>query len=394
MRVLIIDHTGGIETFRERYRILATYPDVELTVLAPETWIENQRLVRAGTESHGYRILTGRAGFRGYENRGFFYTGLTAAIRKARPDVLHLIEEPFSLIALQSALLCKSICPKAKIIFYSFDNLHMGFRYPYRPSWGYGLIQRAVHRLSDCGAVSCRDAREILLSRGFTKPIRYLPFGIDPDLFSKRDASSRRAALGLRSFVIGFAGRLIPAKGVDILLEALARLRTDWSFLVVGGGPEAASIEDFARSRGWENRLRIERNVSHADVPDAMNLMDVLVLPSRTTPKWKEQFGRVLIEAMGCAIPVVGSDSGAIPEVIGDGGIIVPEGNAEELAQALGDLQQDPRKRAKLGSAGRTRVLNHFTWQRVAELYKTIYDGLLDESLTSEEVPEWSTSSS
>jgi glycosyltransferase involved in cell wall biosynthesis len=108
-----------------------------------------------------------------------------------------------------------------------------------------------------------------------------------------------------------------------------------------------------------------------------MNAIDVLVLPSRTTPRWKEQFGRVLIEAQSCATPVIGSDSGAIAEVIGDAGIVFPEGNAPAIAHAIEQLQADPQRRERLGQLGRKRVLEQFTWQRVANRMRDVYRKVL-----------------
>jgi glycosyltransferase involved in cell wall biosynthesis len=104
-----------------------------------------------------------------------------------------------------------------------------------------------------------------------------------------------------------------------------------------------------------------------------MNALDVLVLPSRTTPRWKEQFGRVIIEALACATPVIGSDSGAIPEVIGEAGLVFPEGNALALANAINTLHDSPAERRRLGALGRRRVRDHFTWRRVAEQMRDIY---------------------
>ena len=101
--------------------------------------------------------------------------------------------------------------------------------------------------------------------------------------------------------------------------------------------------------------------------------LDALVLPSHTTPTWKEQFGRVLIEAMACETVVVGSDSGEIPQVIGAAGMIYPEGNPEALAERLAHLAGDPALRAQLAQQGRARVLAHFTQQCVAEATWQVY---------------------
>jgi L-malate glycosyltransferase len=389
MRVLAVEHTGGVLPFRGKWEWLGRRPDVELTVLAPETWIENYRLVVTDTRAGGYRVRTGRVAWRGYENRGFFVSGLASALRETRPDVLHLVEEQFSLFALQSVALQRRLAPGAKVLFYTADNLHRGFRYPYRPSWAYGLIERYVHARADCGVACCGDAGEVLRSRGFTKPVRFVPLALDPAHFRRQDVPELRERLGLRGFVVGYAGRLLAMKGIHVLAGALEGAPFDWTWLVVGTGPERDALVARARANGWERKLRIVEAVPHAEVPAYLNLMDVLVLPSLGTPRWREQFGRVLTEAMACEVPVAGSSSGAIPEVVGDAGLIAPEGDASALRGALEQLAADPTLRASLAAAGRARVLQHFTWERAAEQYKAIYDGLLDGSLASEAAPAW-----
>ncbi|HTA77328.1 MAG TPA: glycosyltransferase family 4 protein, partial [bacterium] len=102
-----------------------------------------------------------------------------------------------------------------------------------------------------------------------------------------------------------------------------------------------------------------------------------LVLPSLTTPKWKEQFGRVLIEAQACAVPVVGSDSGAIPEVIGKAGLIYPEGNVVQLAAKLRQLKNSKTLRKKLIQMGRKQVLGLYTNQIIADKLFKIYTAIL-----------------
>ncbi len=93
------------------------------------------------------------------------------------------------------------------------------------------------------------------------------------------------------------------------------------------------------------------------DVPRALAEIDTLAAPSLTQPHWKEQFGRVLIEAMACGVPVVGSDSGEIPQVVGDAGLIVPEGDVAALRAALLHLAEDSSLCERLAHAGRARVL-------------------------------------
>jgi glycosyltransferase involved in cell wall biosynthesis len=389
--VLVVDHVAGVEAFRRKYELLAAAPGLELTVLAPESWIENGREVRAPRSVAGYRLLRGRVAWRGRENRAFFVTGVARALLRSRPHIVHLQEEPFSLIALQCALLARLLSPRARVVFYTFDNLHEGFRYSYRPSAFYGLVQRTVHALSHAALASCRDAGRVLASRGFAGAVRYVPLGVDPERY--RPAGSDRAAererRGLRGFVVGYVGRLLPMKGLDLLLDAAPAIPGDWSVLVVGSGPGEAALREQARRLGITDRVRIEGGVPHEDVPRLLGLLDALVLPSRTVPSWKEQFGRVLPEAMACGVPVVGSDSGAIPEVIGEAGRVFPEGDPGALSRELAALATDEDERKRLAEAGRARVLDHFTWERVAESWRELWEALLSGRAASEDAPAW-----
>jgi len=389
--VLVVDHVAGVEAFRRKYEILAAAPDLEITVLVPERWIEYGREVRAPRDVEGYRVRTGRVVWPGLENRGFFVSGVAEALLAVRPHVLHLQEEPFSLIALQCALLCRVLCPSAQIVFYTFDNLNEGFRYPYRPSMFYGVVQRVVHRLSRVGAASCLDAGRILRSRGFEGPIRYVPLGVDPGRYRPpgEERGAERARRGLDGFVVGYVGRLLAMKGIDTLVDAMPAVPGDWTLLVLGAGPERERVEARARQRGIADRVRIVPGVPHEEVPRWLGLLDVMVLPSRTTGKWKEQFGRVLTEAMACGVPVVGSSSGAIPEVIGDAGRIFPEGDSGLLGEILAELAGNAARRRRLAEAGHRRVLEHFTWEVVTRQWREIWDGLARGDVRSEDAPAW-----
>jgi glycosyltransferase involved in cell wall biosynthesis len=112
-------------------------------------------------------------------------------------------------------------------------------------------------------------------------------------------------------------------------------------------------------------------------MPDFYRSIDTLVLPSITRPNWKEQFGRVLIEAMACGVPPVGSESGEIPNGIGDGGLTFPEGDADSLRERLVRLARQPALRARLGERGRERVLACYTHRRIAEQTYAFYHRLV-----------------
>jgi glycosyltransferase involved in cell wall biosynthesis len=136
--------------------------------------------------------------------------------------------------------------------------------------------------------------------------------------------------------------------------------------IVAGTGPEARSLARLAGELGIETRSEFRGHVNYVDMRDLLRTFDVLVLPSRTTVYWKEQFGRVLVEAMACGVVVVGSNSGAIPEVVGDAGIIFPEGNVTALASVLEELAVQPDRRRMLATHGLSRIAQHYSVEHVA----------------------------
>ncbi|MGB9873142.1 MAG: glycosyltransferase, partial [Anaerolineae bacterium] len=116
--------------------------------------------------------------------------------------------------------------------------------------------------------------------------------------------------------------------------------------------------------------------VSPERMPELLAQVDVVVLPSRTTRVWKEQFGRILVEAMACKVPVVGSDSGAIPEVVGDAGLIFPEGDTEALAECLQRLKESPQQRRELAKRGYVRATTLYSQEYIAAQTVNFYSGL------------------
>ncbi|MEO1287400.1 MAG: glycosyltransferase family 4 protein, partial [Chloroflexota bacterium] len=192
-------------------------------------------------------------------------------------------------------------------------------------------------------------------------------FGTDHHLFKPANQMPQRP------FTIGYIGRLVEEKGIHHLLEACAMLEQDWRMRIVGSGPLRDDLEDLANELHIAEHIQWIDWIASTEMPAQYQELDVLVLSSLTRPNWKEQFGRVLIEAMASGIPVIGSDSGAIPSVIGNGGLIFPEGDVEQLAKHLHDLQTKADLREILGKAGRQRVLDNFTHERIAEATVEVY---------------------
>ncbi len=216
---------------------------------------------------------------------------------------------------------------------------------------------------------------DLLRKHGFRGKTAVIPqLGVDPDFYSPSPADALRSRLGLEGLVLGYVGRLVPEKGVLDLVEAAATFRGPASLLLVGDGPLAGLVRDRADALGL--RLVHVRAVPHDAVRDHLRAMNLLILPSCDTASWREQFGHVLIEAMACEVPVIGSSAGAIPEVIGDAGLIFPQGDRDALRECLVPLIASASERRAQGRRGRERVLARYTHAKVArdtlDFWKTL----------------------
>jgi glycosyltransferase involved in cell wall biosynthesis len=170
---------------------------------------------------------------------------------------------------------------------------------------------------------------------------------------------------------------LVWEKGVDVLLRAVAQLPPDVRLHVRGGGPEGKRLLQLANDLNLNDRVQFDPLLPSMQMPEFLNQLDALALPSRTRPNWKEQFGRILVEAMACGVPVIGSTCGEAPNVIGEAGLIFPEEDVGALAAHLRALLADSALRARLAEQGRARALAHYTHQHIAEQTLAVYRSLL-----------------
>jgi glycosyltransferase involved in cell wall biosynthesis len=168
---------------------------------------------------------------------------------------------------------------------------------------------------------------------------------------------------------------MVPEKGLRLLTRVLDRLPVPWRALLVGGGPLDAELRAWAARHA--GRARVVTGVAHDQVPAYLNAMDLLCAPSQTTPRWREQFGRMLIEAFACGVPVVGSDSGEIPHVLDGAGRVVGEADEDGWAAAVAELLDSPERRAELAARGLDRARAEFAWPVVARKHLDFFGQLL-----------------
>lgn len=362
-RILLLGHTYLVEENQKKVAALARVPGVDVALVVPRRWRDPlQGELRAHVPNGtSFTTLALPAVWSGRE-QFYWYAATDIGLRRFQPDVL-LVEQGGSAVVYGQALIYRRLySPRTKAAFFTWWNV------PYRARWPLNALERFNLAHSDGGVAGNADAAAILHDHGFSAPLLVLPqLGVDPVAFAGIDESVPRQEAAMSRFTIGFVGRLVEEKGVRVLLDALRGLPYDADLLLVGAGPLAEEAARWAAANGWEKRLTIVDVVAHDRVADHLRRMDVLVLPSLDRSFWREQFGHVLIEAMSCGVPVVGSDGGEIPHVIGDAGVVVPQGDAPALRQALAALANSPERRRQLAIAGRRRVLDHFTHDRIAE---------------------------
>jgi glycosyltransferase involved in cell wall biosynthesis len=355
----------------QKVRALAAQGGIDLWHLAPRRWRDSLRLYEQELhEGDGYHFIAART-FPYNDIHRFIYWPPTLFVNTIKPDIIHVEEEPDSLAAVEAVWARQLWASTARLVLFTWQNIRRKRRAAVEQLARY-VLQHVDHVIA-----GNREATDVLYQQGYKGPVTILPqLGVDTETFKPREASTLRHQLGLGRFVVGFAGRFVPAKGLDILIKAAAQLN-DSHVLLVGRGPMQTMVESLAYSLGLAGRLTIIGAVPHHQVPLYLNAMDVLVLPSRTTPQWKEQFGHVLIEAMACGTPVIGSDSGAIPEVIDSAGLIFQESDENALADHLRRLAGNPDELRQMSQRGLERVISLYTHEHIAERTMQIYRSML-----------------
>ncbi len=288
-------------------------------------------------------------------------------------DLVHAWEEPYVLAGAEVALLTPRRVP---LVFSTAQNLSKRYPPPF------AQLERWVVARSAGWVAFGETVKQNLLARPSyaQRPSRYIPMGVDVELFRPDRAAGEDFLRGLGwrvegPPVVGYLGRFVPEKGVELLRGVLERLSTPWRALFVGGGPLEASLRAWGARQG--DRVRVITGVPHGEVPRALNAMEVLCAPSQTTRQWKEQFGRMLAEAFACGVPVVTSDSGEIPHTAGEAGRVLPEADAEAWTAALAELLERPELRHELAARGRERAVARFAWPVVARAHLDFFESLL-----------------
>lgn len=387
----MIWHEGITQTYHKFFKEIAKQKDLDLYFIVPPYWpYEGGRVKGFFSNLLGrykkfrfqkdydpdYKIIIKKVVFAGKSLH--FYPSLWKTLSEINPDIIHVIEEPWTLCMLQVVLWKKIFKSKTKIVFTTFENLSKKHNHIYDKR-----IEDFTLRDSDLAIVLDEAMKKILISKGFKKEIKIVPgfaLGVDTEVYKKLNISKLRKELSLNKFTIGYSGRFQKEKGVQTLLKAVARLKKDFNLLLLGWGQYRPEIESLAKELGLSGKIRIIDEKLGGKVVSYLNCIDLLVVPSLTTPEWKEQFGRVVPEAMICEIPVITSDSGSLPYITGDAGLVFKEGDADDLKNKIELIMNDKKLREKLIKKGLERARKYFDSKKIAYNTYKVYKEMLKRS--------------
>jgi glycosyltransferase involved in cell wall biosynthesis len=378
MHILVVSHSCALALNRQIYAEIRRRTGWRITVVVPAHWKDefgNQidqpycegldDAVQIPVFLNGNIILHYyRKSFRRY-------------LADLRPDLIYVNHEAY---ALATAQVCWANLRSINVPFgiYSCQNIKKNYPPPF--SW----TERMVYNNSQFALPITAEVGDVLRAKGFRGRSIFCALPLDPEKYHPHLRVTPPSGLQRGDeTVFGFVGRLIEAKGLRTLALALGKIRElPWRLVVIGTGEFQKEFETLLVHGGVRDRVHMAGYVPHAETPHWLAAMDVLVLPSETQPNWKEQFGRVIPEALACGTAVVGSDSGEIPNLIrqSGGGLVFRERDPEALAGALRMMVTEPQKREEWASRGRAWVAENVSLDAAAKRMVGIFEDTLRQS--------------
>ena len=372
MRLLVVSHACVMAVNQALYSRVAALTGWEVDIMVPARWRNEYGRQRPQRVDgfHGQLmplpvLLAGNIPLHTYVAR------LRHRLRALAPDAIYLHHEPYAIATAQFVLAARSAVPKAPIGIYSAQSLVKHYLWPITAA------ERMVHRHADFALPVSEEVAEALRAKGYKGRVDVLPLAVNVAALRPDEAAEPRVGTP----TIGYVGRLATEKGVDTLLEAMSRLGAhEARALIVGEGADRGRLERLSQALGLGDRVEWPGYVPHDRVASEYRRMDVLVVPSRTVSSWKEQFGRIVIEALACGVPVLVSDSGELPRLIErtGGGWVVAEGDADALAAALRSVLPDREERVRRGAAGRAYVERELSLDAIAARFASVVSEVLE----------------
>ena len=362
MKLLVVSHACITPVNQSFYADVAQSTGWDVSLVIPSTWTNEYA---ATAQVNRWKTFQGEIYPMPVWKPGniplhFYRQWMIGFLRKQRPDVIYMHHEPYGLATAQ-IYLANQLVDRAPIGFYAAQNIAKTYPIPFR--W----MESFVFKHSSFAFPVTEGALAVIRDKGYAGEAEVLPLAVDAELYHPDPvrAAEWRTRLNIApdEFVIGYLGRLVPEKGLATLLQALSRLGGGrWRCVLAGSGAEEARLRAQAAEAGMSDRVIFTGFVPHAEAPGLLAAFDVLVLASEDKASWKEQFGRVIVEANACGTAVIGSDSGEIPNVLHatGGGVVVPQRDVEALSKAIADLVVNPEKARHFAEVGAAAVRNGY----------------------------------
>ena len=374
IRILLVYHGASLNPSKKIFEALSEFKQIKLRVLAPRMGYNPLRNIIMEIPSpyyNKYELVTGRIYKAMRDFSGPYITGLLREILHFRPHVIHIFNEAYSTLNAQALLYRNIFRPCSKCYCLGVENIISKKTKNHKDKF----IRNFVHR--HCDGVACwsASAKNALLNAGFPSEklkVTYWGIPLDHNKRVPNDPLEHKLS-NSNKFVVGYCGRIEKQKGLQTLLLAVRTLPEDYHILLIGDGSWKHNFFKKVQEFGLTKRVHCVGRVPDESVQNYMNTMNVLVLPSETTTKWKEQFGRVLPEAMSLGLPIIGSDSGAIPEIVGNAGLLFPEGSPRMLADTILQLASNPNLYKNLGELGIRRAAALFSCESLASRLVDLY---------------------
>lgn len=290
--------------------------------------------------------------------------GLRAMVRESGPQLMHIVGDPWTPTAEAGAAAARDL----KIPYVLVATSSFGGAKGITAKWQGDRVRTDAAAL----AGSVRSALDHLLGGSVAaKPTAVLPFGglnIPPALAPRADPAP---------VMFAAVGRLIAERGIDLLLDALGATQGEWRLRIVGTGPVHEALEEQAQALGLSARIEWLGALPREQLPSFWPEVDVLVAPSRSTAEWVEPSGAVVLQAMAYGVAPVVTRCGALPDVVGEAGLIVDENDLVALTRAIQAFVAEPSRCRIVGMAARQRVLEHYADAAVAERMVSLWRRVL-----------------
>jgi glycosyltransferase involved in cell wall biosynthesis len=377
MRLLVVSHSSVTPINQQIYAEIRKITGWDITLLVPETWKDEFGNRLRATSWAGSEVDLVKSPV--YPNGNIIFHAYCHSLKRlfagTRFNAVYVNHEPYGLATAQ---LCwaNNRYSRLPFGFYSCQNIRKDYPPPFR--W----LETMVYRSSQFAFPITEAVAEVLRAKGFTGNLTVCPLPFDSELYRPRSETEFPSRLRRdgNEVLIGYVGRIVEAKGLRTLVEALELLpRSGWKLAVVGAGPFEGEFAELIRSKGLAGQVLQLGFVPHEETPLYLAAFDLLVLPSETQQNWKEQFGRVIVEALACGTPVIGSDSGEIPNLVGasGGGLVFPERNSAALAEKLRTMISKPTIRKHYSEIGRLWALKFASLPTVAARMAEAIDEVL-----------------